>query len=263
MADSIYINGSSLEALGLRLVDGGPSLDGLQRSRATVPLPGRAGHLSSPFSTTEPRVYRFACFTTGITTVAQRLALLDYYSDLLTGPVELRFVDGTTRCAMGICRVFQGAVQSPTFVNIAATITVEVVCANAARYESEPSMLVLGTTPVPVPVGTVAHGGYIITTTSGFTPFTVTYRSVGGVALGQIAVSPTLASGDYLILDLDAHDVVKVDTAGVRTREKLWDTSPTTWFSILPRDADRRAGAYATLESSIPAAYYFRLNWEN
>jgi len=259
---SIAINGTPIEELGLILTQGQPSVSGLNRVRDFLALPGRAGGVHAPVSTIGERVLRFELGTSLRLTMAERGALLDTLRDLFEGLVEVTFVHSSMRRIRGMCRVFEGTVSSPSFLNASATLVVEVACANAAFMDTEPTHLVLSTTPARVSVGTVGHDGRLYVTGPNTTALTITYRSMAGVQWGQLAITPNLATGERMILDLASQQIVKVDSGDARTLQPTWDTG-STWFHILPRDANRELGVMPTLEASVSTLYEYRRNWEH
>ncbi len=264
---TIFLNDTSLEDLGLVLIEGGPSLDGLSVTRAVQPWPGRAGGLPSPYGTVGSRIHRFVTSAPDPTEAA-RVARLDTIADLLTGSVEVRYVDRPSRCSRGVARVFTADVPiSPRFVNIEPRIVVEVESHNAAKWEAEPQSVILSTTPTAIPCGTLPHGGLIhltgVAAGAISTTTRVLYRGISGLTLGELVLLPSLLSGEYLIVDLDAESLTKVSTTGVRTDAYSWKTGG-AFFRVAPRDCARDLGAWATIEITAGAAlYHFRRVWAN
>ena len=260
---SISINDTPIEEFNLVLVGGSPSVSGLNRQRDVLVMPGRAGGLVASTSSIAPKVFRFELLTNqGIITSAARQAVLDQLRDLFEGSVELKFATSATRKISGVCQVFEGQAYSPTFVNIATTIVVEIVCENGAFMDVEPTQLVLSATPARVSVGTVGHDGRFYVTGSNSTPFTITYRDAAGVLWGQLNVTPALASGERMIIDLASQQIAKVDSSDNRTLQPTWDTG-SNWFHVLPRDCNRELSAWPTLESNVGVLYESRRNWEH
>lgn len=263
---SIWINNVPIEEIGLTLADGAngsPVLNGFERERQSLAWPGMTGHIPSRVATTKPRELVFVFNTARTMTLAERQYLLRYFSDLFTGLQEVRFDDNNQpRRIMGYCSVYDAAVASPQFVNIAPKITVKFTFYNAAFEDVECSHYAIGTVPKQMPVGTVGHGGQLFLTGAVSTPVTVTYRNIAGTVLGQLSFTPTLAAGESLIIDLDARQWLKVSTTNVRTSVPTWNTN-SVWFFIMPRDCNREMGVMPTLEASTAMLFRFRLRWEN
>lgn len=264
---SIILNDAALEDYGLVLYEGGPYLGGMQRRRTIEPWPGRVGGVAASTSTTGPSVLRFVT-DTRVTTEAQRTALLDQYADTLCGTVEVRYADAPGRVMRGLCRAYEADVPAPPrWVNIAPRIVVEIECPIAHRWDAQPQSLVLGATPMPVPVGTLSHGGVVRLTgaaagaLSGETR--LRYRGISGVLLAELVLNVALLSGEHLVIDLDRGTLTRVSTAGVLTDVYAWKTGG-SWFKLFPRDSARVLDAFATLEVTAGVAlYHFRRNWSN
>lgn len=261
--DTIAINGTPIEDKHLIFTGGGPALNGLNRDREFVAMPGRAGGLLSSISTIDARVFRFEVETDfSVLTFAQRLSLLDQLRDLFEGSVELTFSTNPGRKIVGVCRVFEGSSFEPTFGNVSATIVVEVVCENAAFMDNEPTQLVLSTTPARVNVGTVGHDGRFYFTGPTTTPFTIVYRDAFGALWGQLNITPNLLTGERGIIDTASRQIVKVNTGDVRFLMPGWDNS-SLWFHMLPRDCNRELGMMPTLEADASVMVEYRCNWEH
>lgn len=262
---SIYLNDTPIEALGLTLVDGAPALGGFRLARDRQPWTGRTGAIPAPFGTTEPAVLTFVA-DVAASSVAARTAALDALSDALTGLVEIRFEDQASRVMRGVPRVFVADIPAPPrWVNIAPRVTVEIECFNAQKWDAQPTALVLGTTPTPIPCGTLPHGGRLyLTGAAGGALSTETrlrYRGVSGVLLGELVISPSLLAGEFLTINLDGQELVRTTTAGVESNVYAWKTGG-TYPRVYPRDGVRAVDAWPTLELTNGAGLYlYRRLW--
>lgn len=264
---TIYLNDTAIEDLGLVLTEGEPSLSGLPRNREIQAWPGRAGGIASAASTVDPRVYRFVLASREIS-AATRMARLDDLADLLTGTVEIRFADVVDRVARGVARVFETTIPvPPRFVNLDPQITVEIECPIAARWDAQPQSRVLSATPVPIPCGTLPHGGQVVITGAAAgalsTETRLRYRGVSGVLLDELVLLPSLAAGEYLTVNLDLRTITKTTTGGVAS-DAYSNKISGDFFVVCPRDGHRSLGQWPTLEvTNGVALYHFRRNWVN
>lgn len=256
---SIYLNDTPLEALGLVLAEGGPLLGGFAVARDVQSWPGRAGGLPAASGAVGPRVIRFTA-DAPVATTAARMALLDDLADRLTGLVEVRFDDAPDRVLRGVATVYAADVPTPPrWVNLSPRVVVEITCANAAKWDAQPTTRVLGATPVAIPVGTLPHGGQLTLTGTAAGALSgevrLRYRGVSGVLLGELVLTAALLSGEFLTIDLDACTIRRTTTAGVTSDAYAWKTGG-QFFRVAPRDAVRALGAWPTLELTAGAGLY-------
>lgn len=259
---SLLLNGVSQTDLNLVLTQGTPAVAGFARERTVIARPGYSGGIPAAQSTTEPRRYRFAYLGSREMTVAQRNAALQWLSALLTGVVELQPIDGMARRLIGLCNVYDASIASPTFVNVAPEIVVDVTCFNAAFEDIEPQQFAIGSTPLRMPIGTAGHTAQFILVGANSTAFTITYRSFSGAIIGQIACTPALLANETLIIDTGTEEFVRYNTSGAPGAVPSWNTTE-TWPEFLPRHAQRELGIWATLEASTAMGVLYRRNWEN
>lgn len=262
---TLYINDTAIEDLGLIPLEVPQVLGGVPINRSTQAWPGRSGGLASPISAMEPRVLRFVA-DSRVTTVAARSALLDTLADQLTGLVEVRYADQPDRVMRGVARTFVAEVPiPPRWVNVAPRVTVEIECANVARWDAQPQSRVIGATPVAIPVGTLPHGGqlYLTGTSAGALSgeVRIRYRGVSGVLLGELVLTVALLAGEYAVVDFDNAAITKYSTSGTASDVYSWKTGG-AWFRVAPRDAVRGLSAWGSLELSAGAGLYlFRRQW--
>lgn len=258
---SIYLNDMPIEALGLSLVGGGPLLGGGTRSRETTPWRGRRGVVPAALASVEPWVYPFR-FQTQETTAALRAYRHDLVSDYLAGVIEVRDDAMPDRVARGEARVFKPDVaSSPTFVTLESNIDVEVVCYDASRWDAQPLSRVITATPTPIPCGSLPHGGVLLLTGTAAGALSgevrIRYRGISGVLLGELVLTVALASGEWLEVNLDTQSLIKFSTTGVA--EDVydgWKSSTGAFFTLAPRDGNRLADAWGTLEVTAGVGLY-------
>lgn len=261
---SHYLCDTATEDLGLILEEGQPILPRIRVQRERQPWAGRVSGIASPRGVHEGNVRRFK-WTGRATTVAARNAVMESLLDFLTGATELRDRDTPTRVTRGTVSVFDPSIYAPSFVNVEPSVAVEIETPGFAWDVSSQSR-VLSTTPVAIPCGTLPHGGRIYLTGASAgalsTEVRIRYRGISGALLGEMVLMPSLASGEYAVIDLDTTEIVKVSTANAITPVEDWLTGG-DFFKLYPRDGNRPADVWATLEVTNGAALYtFRRNWK-
>jgi hypothetical protein len=261
---SSCLNDIPIEDLSLVVEEAQPIMARVALQRDRQAWPGRVGPLMSPLSTADSTVRRYK-WTGKAATPAARNAVMETLLDVLTGVVELRDRDTPTRVTRGTVRVFDPSVLSPSFVNVEPSIVVEFET-NGAAYEASSVSLVLSTTPVAIPCGTLPHGGriYLTGTAAGAisTEVRIRYRGISGALLGEMVILPSLASGEHGVIDLDSQEILKVSTANATTNVDAWLTGG-NFFKLARRDGNPALSAWPTMEVTAGAALYtYRKNWK-
>lgn len=260
----IRLKGIPLDELGLIVEEGGPDLSAPTIERETIAWSGRAGVLPSAYATVAPRRLRFVV-SAEPADAAARLVLVDWLKDLLlSGPVEVEFTDAPSRVVLGYARVFDAAVLSPSFVNLEPRITVEIDCFTANKWDREALALVIGPTPVPIPCGTLAHGGQVRFTGPHSGALRLVARGLTGEIIGDLqltipATGTTLAEHDTLCIDLDAQELVRTRaTDGAITLVPQWQSGG-DFFEVLA--GHRLLDTWGTLEATIAGLYQWRRSY--
>jgi hypothetical protein len=252
------INGRGLSALGATAAALSGWLDGPSSQRQATALPGVLGAIPATLATTPPRelTLTLRVAATSLTERAERLATLQ---DALAGLLIVRFSDTPDRflrCVAGPLTVASiDPAHSMTTAAASLSVSVTLICYDAASYDGEPRILALSTAPVAVPLGTLPsvgvirwQGAWAVSTAR-----TLTYRGASGIAYGALTITTpsgdSLASGDHLEIDLARRYLTKVTAAGVRTNVYAWLTSG-DWFAFDPADGDRAAARWPTLTLS-------------
>ncbi len=260
---SIYLNGISIEDMGMTLLEGGPDLSGLNVQRDVQPWSGRTGVLPSPYGTVEARKLRLVS-TRRMTTVAERAAFMDQTAHDLTGMLEVQYAHQMDRAMRARAHVFEAAVAAPPrWVNLDPRIVTELHCYNAAKFSIEPTSLRLTDMPIAVPCGTLSHGGRITLAGPISTEQRIKYRGLTGVLLGEIIFTPVLLAGEYGIIELDDESITKVSTTGVETNANAWASDSSVWFRPTPRHGHPALLAWPTIETTTTMLYYYRKLWAN
>lgn len=258
----MILNGVSTADLGLTLTTAAPPVSGFARARTSTAVPGLTGHIAARVSIVPPRVLTFVVLGWQTMTTAERATLLARISALGTGVIEVQSPDDRTRRLVGLVTRNDATVASPSFVNVAPEITLEITCYNAALEDVEPLQFAIGTTPVRMPVGTAGHTAQFLLSGANATPFTITYRDFAGVIRGQITGTPALLSNGALVIDTASEQWVQY-TGGVGVLVPTWNTTGDTWPAFVPRHAQREMQQWATLESTVTMGVTYRRNWES
>jgi hypothetical protein len=261
----IRLKGFTLDELGLILEEGGPDVGGLALERETIAWAGRAGVVPAAYATVAPRRLRFV-LSAEPATVAERLALIDWLKDLLmTGPIDVEYDDAPARVVTGTARVFDASVLSPSFVNLEPRITVEIDCYTANKWDREALAAVIGPTPVPIPCGTLAHGGQVRFTGPHSGLLRLTARGLTGEIVGDLqltipATGTTLAEHDTLLVDLDAQELVRTRASdGAVLPVPQWQSGG-DFFECAA--GHRPLNVWGTLEATIAGLYQWRRTYQ-
>lgn len=253
------INDTPISALGLRLARGAPRLGELSRQYAFTPWAGRAGGVGANLATTPPVVISLGLDVPSTATTATRQAIYDRLAHLLTGTVEVSEELSKHLVMRARPRLIAASLTSPTYVNTDASIAVELVAEHAMRFEREPLIVSVGSTPVPILVGQLAHGGQCrIMGTGGAalsSPVTLTARNFAGKIIGQLTVTPALATNESCVLDIETLSLQHLPTTTVTAMVPQWLTSG-SGFAFGPQDAVPHDNAWPTLEASAGAVVF-------
>lgn len=250
---SLLVNGTDLAELGFVLSDMQPWLSGPRLVRTLTAMSGFTGAIPSTSATVESRLITARSLVRP-TTFAARLALLDGLADLtMHGMNELVFPDAPDRVMRGLYVSSDVEIYAPRFVSTEGEVTVGWVCPDAAKYDRQPRGVVLGTTPKPIPMGTLPSGGIwrIMGPLSG--AISLQYRAQNGVLLGELTVTGTLTTSEHLDVDLDQRTITKWSNVGVATSAYSWKASTTYWFRLDAGDGTRSLSEWPTLQQSIAA----------
>lgn len=252
----MWIAGRNLSDDGWILVGLTDHLGHVALAREAAGLVGLAGAIPGTQHTGAAKRVRMR-FRRRLTALTDRDAALLQFAERTFGFRHVRFPDAPTR-------VVRGEFLKPRALpvhEIAAlsepTIEVEVdfVAYNAASYDAEPRVLVLGTSATEIPLGDLASGGVFTwgAAWSAGVARTLTLRDLGGVPrwVGTFttAAGESLGAADHLEMSLTRRYLTKVTGAGVRTNVYHWFTSG-EWPVLDPAWQSREATRYLTVEAS-------------
>lgn len=212
-----WLDDRPLEDLGLTVV----SLEGWWNvptlTFPTVALPGRRGNRQSDRGmTVAARRVPLQSMLSALS-LAERVTKLDALAEALTGLHEFRIADDPDRVAYGT--LASGTVQffAPQLTDPEVDPVYELLFENPHKFDRLEQMLVAPAAALAkaVPCGTVPHRGrlWVMDTLASRT---VEVLSADGTALYQLRLTGTLASGEYLEIDMDqdAPTITLVQSAG-------------------------------------------------
>ena len=164
-----------------------------------------------------------------------------HVDDGLTGPVQIE----------GRLRALTILPFGPSLSPLASRATIDLLCDDEVYWRDvEPTTraLAVAGTRYPVPLGT-APSSPIIRIMGSATDPSVTYRDAGGAAVRTMGFTVTLASTDYLDIDMRRGRIQKV-ASGVATNGIALLTSGQFPWALDPQDGERETAAWPTLEVS-------------
>jgi hypothetical protein len=260
----IVINGRSLAALGVSARELSGWRDGPETRRAFRGLPGSTGGLLAPQAVGAARELRLVLNVPDAAT-------LDVLDDVTHGLVRLVFEDLPTRVIRVVRtqRSVTSIAPSLTLLNPKLLVSYVFTAADGASYDVEPRLLAIGTTPVPIALGTLPSAGVLQVPGGWSGTRTLTYRGANGVPYAAFALTvpsaETFASSEYLEIDLARRTIVRVDGSAVRSNAYGWRASG-AWFAPDPTDGHVSGaglpGASPTLAMSAGTALFrYRRAW--
>lgn len=256
----MWINGRDLDDDGWTLTGLAGWMAGASVQRGVTALQNIGGVVPNSQYTVDQRTMPVT-FERSLTSITDRDAALYTLQDRLRGLLWVRFDDAPARVVRCIATplVVEPMAEVTVFSVAAIRVRCTLIAYDGASYDTEPQVRALATTPVEIPLGTLPSGG-IVTWGGAWTATTartLILRDAGGVARTTMTVTApsgeSLASTDFLEIDLLRRYVTKVTSAGVRTNEYDWYTSG-DWITLDPAYQDRAATRYATLEISAGTA---------
>lgn len=264
------INGQTEANLGIKLVSLSGWMEGPAMNRSLTALPQTIGAVPAGFATVSPR--QIECtFRIDAAALSDREAKLATLQDAVTGLVLLSFDDHPTRLVRAVCTsyVAAGVTERAILIVPSFTVTLRFVAWDPASYDEEPSVISFGSTPKPIPMGTLPSPGVVFITgaLSSGSSRTLTYRSFNGIAYGTLTLTPpsspaeSLGANDWLEVNLMRRTIVKCTSAGARSSVYHWKSGD-AWFTPEPADSNRTSNLSPTLAiDSGAASYVYRRAW--
>lgn len=263
--------------------------------RVSVIVQRPTGHLGSS-ARTMPSVTRVAGYTGGlyggaatlqdmvltiegvilVAPIADMRAYANGVTELFVGEVEIEWAHAPGWIMRGVAgavavepmrpdRAFVADVGGDAAGKVPLRVVLQVRCADAAVWATEPRRVALSTTPAPIDTGSLPVGGEILINGphSGALDIDI-YGPSGALqqrhALRDVQDLPvSLATGDVLTMRLEApHTLVRTTALGVTTDVYAWrnlDLS-TPWRAIPPQDGITGARCYARLSAGTGVLTY-------
>ena len=190
------------------------------------------------------------------TAVARRTAE-DLLKDVLSSGLHRFLWDDGVNSA----RVIDGAIDGPVSIRAAnhpiapegADVAFRILCRDAYWKAAEPTLraLAVAATRYTLPLGT-APSSPIIRIMAATNPV-LTYRSAGGTSLRTMTFTVTLASTDYLDINMQTRKIVKYASGTASNGASLLTSGDFPW-AFDPADGDVATSAWPTLEVSTGTA---------
>jgi hypothetical protein len=256
----VQIRYQPLTAYGVTAASVSAWRDGPQSVRNFRGLTNSAGGVFASRATGQAREMTLAV-NIPAATIGDRATGLDAMDEALQGLVPLTFDDAPGRVIRVICtgRTVVGVGGADPFVVRPVVATYTLTAADGASYDVEPMIYALGTTPVPLSLGTLPSLGIVQLMGSWTGERTITYRAPNGVVYGTLGITvpgaETLLATEYLELDLSRRTIVRVGPTGTRVSVYAWKSSG-RWFAPDPTDSTRALGAAPTLALSGGTGLY-------
>jgi hypothetical protein len=268
-----WVNNVAFETLGMRMVQHG----GWMTSGSTPPvqprmMPGTTGGRYAGLQSTAPLQLALEGNFLEVN-VDNRVAAANLCADALRGLLEVRFADAPDRVIRGMA----GPVQFTPLTNTYFTsshragvvrASIPITCVDSARYARHARQIVLGTTPVPVPLGSLASGGDIYIFAEGETAVDVELYSHTGLRTHVLALrSVDIPEDGFARVRIDApHAVLAYDAAGEATSVAHWRslTLSSRWWKPSPYYADAPRALWPLMRLSVGTGVYrYHQAWEH
>lgn len=219
----------------------------------TVGVYGRDGGVGLPPTVGDGRALQLSMTTRATTPDARRERERGLSALLRAGRVRLWVDDGITGPVQieGRLRALAILPFGPSLSPLASRATIALVCDDEPYWRDvEPTTraLAVAATRYNLPLGTAPSSPVIRIMGSATNP-TVTYRDAGGAAVRTLGFTVSLASTDYLDIDMRRGRIQKV-ASGVVTNGIALLTSGQFPWALDPQDGERETAAWPTLEVS-------------
>jgi len=259
-----WINGVDLAATFGFHVERATGLDDLPtQTDRSVPVPGLRGAM---LTQTDPDISTRELVLEGTIVATSTTALqtnLDALKALVgAGLLEVRFYATQTRAYYGRC---QGAPSTPFPVQFRQTstkVTIRILCLDPLGYDLDLSVISFGSSYTAMPLGTGPSAPvlYIVGGLSGASNPTITYASAAEETIWTMALTATIAAGDYVRIDCGLQSLTK-SVSGVISDARAYLTSaPPRYIVLRPSDGDYSTSSWPKLKVSAGsgAAHFYR-----
>lgn len=204
-------------------------------------------------TTVPPRTLTIGCDVRPASFV-DRQAVMDGLKRRLLGLLEIRTGDLEDRVLRGVLRQVRVEFYGGAHAQLPIYLELEILCADPARFDQEPTLRALSTSRTVCPVGTEPSAP-IVWICGACTNPEVVVRAHTGTEVSRLTFTVTLASTDYLVIDASQQTVDRY-VAGVRqtgAAAGLASLSSGRFPILFPADAGATPLAGPTLELTSSA----------
>lgn len=226
-----------------------------------------------------PTLQDFTLTIEGVMLVAPLMSQPAYanaVTDLFVGEVEIEWAHAPGWIMRGVAgpitvepmrtdRAFVADVGGDAAGKVPLRVLLQVRCADAAVWATEPRRLALSTTPAPIDTGSLPVGGEILINGPHSGALDIDIIGPSGALQQRLALRDvqdlpvSLAVGDVLTIRRDApRGLLRTTALGVVTDVYAWRslTYSTPWRAIPPQDALTGARCYARLSAGTGVFIY-------
>jgi hypothetical protein len=203
-------------------------------------------------------------------TLDNRAAAVNMLTAALRGLKELRFPDAPDVVLRGVAGpvTVAGARPEAQFAEPQITVSVEIHCADVARYHRHARQIAIGTTPAPVQLGNLPSGGNILVFGEVIGDLDIDLLGPNGARLYRLALRDIdIPAGGYMRVHLDApHAILVYDADGIATSVNEWRsvTLSSRWWKPTPFYSDGAGVLSPALRLSAGVGLYtYFIAWEH
>lgn len=265
-----WINNTPCEWLGLTLQRAPQWMSGGAAGATSIERqPGLSGGRYVPLREASDLTITLQGRFRGLT-LETRSTAANMFTNALRGMLEIRFPDAPTHVVRGVASpaVITPARDNAQFAEPDMLISVDIHCADTARYSQNARQIVLGTIPVPVPLGSLPSGGdiYVLGALTG--SLDVELYSHTGMRTHVLALrSIDIPAGGFSRLRIDPpHAVLVYDATGEASSVADWRslTLSSRWWKPTPFYADASRDLWPMMRLSAGTGVYrYHQAWEH
>lgn len=273
ISETGWINNAACEALGMRMV----RYDGWMSSGSTAPvqprmMPGTTGGRYAGLQSSAPLQLALEGNFLEVT-VDDRVAAANACANALRGLLEIRFADAPDRVIRGVAGPIQFTPLTNNFFTTsrragAVRASIPITCVDSARYAQNARQIILGTMPVPVPLGSLPSGGdiYVLGALTG--SLDIELYSHTGLRTHVLALRDIDIDADgFARVRIDPPHAVLVYAAdGEASSVANWRslTLSSRWWKPTPYHADSARALWPMLRLSAGTGVYrYHQAWEH
>lgn len=241
MSGILYINDMDVAELGLKPLDLSDWWGAPRVTRASASPYALAGAIPSVSGSYEPRRLTLALALESSSLAGRRSDVDDLHRQF-QGLLEVRLGDDSTRVGYAVMEGMAAPQRHPGFFGNTwpqARVGPELVFYDVCKYDREPSLVPLSTTPFTVPMGTAPTAG-IYTVYGSTSPVTLRARAYGGELLSDATMTFAALQGSSEAISVDmANHALTFYTDGAASSSVGISTKLTSgwFFGLDPADA--------------------------